>query len=66
MNTSQKKNIIEIQKVILLKIKIPCYNYFSCSKVFCSKVKLTIEYYRLLLIVFHSKFSLGIAENGCK
>ena len=38
--------------MILLKIKNPCDRYFSCSKVFCSKVKFTIVYY--------SKFSLGI------
>ena len=43
-----KEKYYRDSKVILLKIKIPCYNYFSCSKVFCSKVKLTIEYYRLL------------------
>ena len=50
MNKTQKKHL-QIYKIILLKIKIPCDGYFSCGKVFCSKVKFTIVYY--------SKFSLG-------
>ena len=40
--------------MILLKIKIPCGKYFSCSKVFCSIVKFTIYYTK----VYYSKFSL--------
>ena len=43
--------------MILLKIKIPCGKYFSCSKIFCSKVKFTIVYY--------SKFSLGLVDIRC-
>ena len=36
--------------MILLNIEIPCDKYFSCSKVFCSKVKFTTVYYSKLLV----------------
>ena len=40
-----KETSLSDYKMTLLKIEIPCDRYFSCSKVFCSKVKFTIVYY---------------------
>ena len=45
---NRKEISLSDYKMILLKIKIPCDRYFSCSKVFCSKVKFTIVYYSKL------------------
>ena len=39
-------------KIILLKIEVPSDRYFSCSKVFCSKVKLTIVHYSIFKEIF--------------
>ena len=50
----QQINIFKCYKIILLKIKIPYDRFFSCSKVFWSKVKFTIVYY--------SKFPLGLGH----
>ena len=46
MNKTQKTSLSDCKK-ILLKIKIPCARYFSCSKVFCSIVKFTVYYSKL-------------------
>ena len=35
-------------KMILLKITIPCEEYFSCNQVFFKKVNLTIVHYSIL------------------